>query len=450
MAQILLIDKNSEISKVVKLNLMKSFDFEVIEKNNVRDGIELCEILPNIDLILLRTSEVETNDIKELIETISFRNSKIPLILISDESYGYQYENLLPTDATWQSIVEAIGKVLNINKPIIPSKVNVEYVPIPISYFFNINETSIGCDVYIRVKKGESDFQYIKRLNSTDYFNRIDIERYANSGLKEFYVTKEHFPNFVNFVTDKLTLTLASSNAMGEAKLQVVSETFDVTVDRIHTLGVDERTVELVQESVKTMEKMLESSSALGNFLKNLQENKLSFAYSHSYFTCMLLQKILKNFEWESASAREKITIISYFHDISLKNGELMKISSTSELENAQLSKSQKELVLNHAYKSAEILDQFPAIPMGVSVLVREHHGIKSGVGFRSGLSIGVSPMAMMFMVVEEFVHEFLKYPNVPNKDQIEGILTKMELEYNKLTYAQTMLALRNTILPKK
>jgi hypothetical protein len=449
MHQVLLIEQNSDLSKVIKLNMMKAYDFEVIEKQTVSDAIDLIEILPDISLIIIRDVFYVDLKVKDLVEFLQNSQSKIPLLIIGNDDHKYKNAHLLDAGLSWKVLVDIAGKILGVSPFTDYRQSNLEYVPIPIIYFMNIHETSIGCDVYIRVRKSESEFQYIKRLNSKDYFERTDIEKYQQSGLKEFFIPNEHFPQFVNYVSDKLTLQLSDKKMQTADKLQLGSEVFEVTLDRIHSLGIDDRTVELVTESIKTMQSTLGSDNALSSYLNLLMQNKLGFNYAHSYLTCLLLHKIIKNFDWESNLVRDKITYISYFHDIGLLNEEYVKIHSQEELENLAISTDQKNIVLGHALKSSEIVEKFPQIPMGVGPLIREHHGIKSGVGFATSLSIALSPLSMMFIVVEHFVHEFLKIPGVPTKVQLDAILKKLEGTYTKVTYAQTLLALQNTISRK-
>jgi hypothetical protein len=197
------------------------------------------------------------------------------------------------------------------------------------------------------------------------------------------------------------------------------------------------------------MQKTVGEKNALNEFIAAMKRNMLSYSYAHSYLTCLLLNQIIKSFEWESVSVREKISYMCYFHDISLADDRLMKITSAHDLESLKLSKEDQEKVLSHALKSAEIVDKFSQVPIGVSSLIKEHHGVKSGVGFRTHLSINLSPLSMMFIVVENFVDEYLKKALPPSQEEIAEIFSQMEVIYNKVTYAQALLALQTTILKK-
>jgi len=437
--QLLLIESDSSLSKLIRLNVMKSFDLNVIEKDSVEEAIDLLEILPDIELVILRESEKHNT----LFDYIQKNNPELPVLLNGKTVHSHKKITQLSSENSWSAIVEWTGKILGLQPLASFSQSNSEFVPVPISYFLNIHETSMGCDVYIRVKKGD-DYQYIKRLNSTDFFERVDIEKYASAGLQEFYIKKDHFDSFVNFVTDKLILQLGDKTSTVKDKIQLGSEVYDVIADRIQVLGIDERTVEIVTESVNAMQSTLGQGNALADFLKLMMQNKLGHGYAHSFLNCLLLNTILKSFDWNSHLTKEKITFLSYFHDISLKLDESEKFHNR-----ADLSKEENHTLQHHALKSAEIVEKFPQSPIGIGPLIREHHGSKTGVGLNEGLSIAISPISMAFIVVEDFAGEFMQINGVPTLSQVDKIFERILKVYTKGTYLQAAQALQQAIVKK-
>ena len=308
----------------------------------------------------------------------------------------------------------------------------------------------MGCDIYIRVKKGDAGFQYIKRLHANDQFSRADIEKYRDAGLKEFYIQNEHFPQFVNYVTNQLILKLDDTSLTADSRANLNSEAYEITLERMNSVGVDEYTVAIVEESLKSIESSMKENNALSSFLSMLRSNKMSYAYSHCYLLSLLLHKVVDHFEWATPQIKEKLTVIAYFHDISLKESSMMKIHSMQELEASGLSPADQKIILNHAMASAEMIENFPKMPAGVGSIIREHHGSKGGYGFSESLSIAIAPLSMLFIVVEDFVDQFLKIEGAPTRPQLESIMEGMNKKYTKLSYAQAVKALTNMILNNK
>ncbi len=448
MTQILLIESDESLRSILKLNLMKSIGGDVIEQMTAIDAISLLEILPSIDLVICREqigSEKTGESLSSFFET---GRHSIPLMVIGNKVSSYKHLVAINPDQTWEKIVTSAGTILGVDVTLEDNKQNSDYIPVGLEYFYNITTTSLGCDIFIRVKKGH-EYQYIKRLHSTDHFVREDIEKYKASGLKEFYVSKDHFAQFVNFVTAQLTLTLEDKKLASTDRVKVTAEAYQVTLDRIQSLGIDEHTIGLVEESIKSMQASLGENNALGSFLQSLRANQLSYAYSHSYMSSLILHKVVNNFDWQSPQVKEKLTFVSYFHDISLKEN-LMGYYNEAIVANSDLSKEDKQLVLNHAYQSSVIVEKFPKVPQGIGTILKEHHGSKNGVGFPQSLSIAISPISMMFVVVENFVDEFLKIQGAPTSQDFERIFAMLGERYNKVTYEQTLVALRNMTQNKK
>jgi HD-GYP domain-containing protein (c-di-GMP phosphodiesterase class II) len=427
---------------------MKSIGSDVIEKSSASDAISLLEILPNIDLIICRDHIGQENTGLNLANFFENEKHTIPLLIIGKNASKYKHLVSISPGQNWKSIITSAGQILGVNVVFDDNKMANEYVPVSLNYFLNITSTSLGCDVYIRVKKGD-EYQYIKRLHSTDQFTREDIEKYKTGGLKEFFIPKEHFSQFVNFVTSQLTLKLEDKKVTTVDRLKLTSEAYELTLERIQSVGIDDYTVEIVEESIKSMQTSLSENNALAVFLQSLKDNQLSYGYSHAYLCSLLLHKVVVNFDWATAQVKEKLTFVSYFHDISLKDN-LMKYRTELEVETSDLSNEDKNAVLFHAANSAAIVDKFPNIPTGISSIIKEHHGSKNGMGFPETLSIAISPIGMMFIVVEHFVDEFLKIEGPPKNQEMEKIFITLRAKYNKVTYEQTVVALESMILNKK
>ena len=450
MSQILLIETDDSLRSILKLNMMKNIGCEVIEKVALEEALSILAILPDIDLILCRDQSGTLQIAEEIANYLKAEKSKIPVLIIGEKRTDYQFANAIPATSTWKDVVTMAGKLLGVNVQLEQNLITEDYVAIGINYFLNINSPSMGCDIYIRVKKGDAGFQYIKRLHANDQFSRADIEKYRDAGLKEFFIQKEHFSQFVNYVTNQLIAKLDDASLSAESRATLNSEAYEITLERMNSVGVDEYTIAIVEESLKSMEASIKENNALSSFLSMLRSNKISYAYSHCYLLSILLHKVVEHFEWVTPQIKEKLTVIAYFHDISLADSTLMKIQNMKELEASGLSPADQKLVLNHAMASAEMIENFPKMPAGVGSIIREHHGSKGGYGFSESLSIAIAPLSMMFIVVEDFVDQYLKTEGNPNWQQIEQIVENLKVRYTKMTYAQTVQALSSMILNNK
>lgn len=443
MTQILVIENDETLRKIIKLNLMKNTGCNVVEMKSSKEAIDLLKILPEMDLIICR--ETMKNDQAGLSISSYLINEKLktPLLIVGNKVSEYEKLSTILATAEWKEIVASASKILGLGNIL-------EHVPVSINYFMNINTLYSGCDIYIRVKKNEKDFQYVKRLHAGDQFSRDDILRYEKDGLNEFYIIKEEFNNFVNFVTKDLIKKLADSSITGSKRITLSSDAYRVTQERINSIGIDDLTIQLVEESITSMKNLLKEQNNLAMFFKSLRANECSYAYAHSYLCCLILHKIISQFDWQSPQIREKLAYIAYFHDISLNGSALTEINVQEDFETIQLSDEDKKRISNHALDSAKIVEKFERIPQGVGTIIKEHHGSKTGVGFVDSYSATLMPLSMMFIVTENFVEALLKIEGNPTSADMKIIFSKMQSRFNKSTYGQTLIALQNMTSGKK
>lgn len=449
MTQILIIESDETLRKIIKLNLTKTMGSDVVELGSSKEAIELLKILPEMDLIICR--EIIQND-KAALSVAQYlinEKSQTPLLIVGNKTSSYKNVFSIDEKSEWRVIVEKVNHILKTTssdaEAILP-----RYVPVSIYYFMNITSIISGCDIFIRVKKNEDEFQYVKRLHAGDHFSREDIIRYQESGLNEFFIAKENFAHFVNFVTEDLIAKLSDQSTAGIKRIILSSDAFKVTQERINSIGVDSHTVQLVEEGIASMTLLLKEQNVLATFLKALKSNECSHAYAHSYLSCLILHKIITKFHWQSPQIREKLAYIAYFHDISLNGSVLTEINSPDEFHNTNLRDEDRSRVESHAIDSAHIVSKFKNLPPGIDTIIKEHHGSKTGVGFVESYSATLMPLSMMFIVTEHFVDELLKVNRSPTADDMKNIFLKLQLKFNKSTYSQTLTALQEMVATKK
>jgi response regulator RpfG family c-di-GMP phosphodiesterase len=449
MTQILIIENDETLRKIIKLNLTKTLGSDVVEMSSSKEAIELLKILPEMDLIICR--EIIKNDSAgfNLAQYLIGEKLQTPLLVIGNKVSIYKHSFQVAGNADWRAVVEKVNQILKVGGSDAQASLP-EYVPASIYYFMNINTIMSGCDIFIRVKKNDNDFQYVKRLHAGDHFSREDILRYYESGLHEFFIAKENFTQFVNFVTDDLVKKLSDQTIAGNKRITLSSDAYKVTQERINSIGVDEHTVKLVEESIASMTALLKEQNVLATFLKALKANECSYAYAHSYLCCLILHRIISKFDWQSPQIREKLAYIAYFHDISLNGSDLTEINALEDFNKSELRDEERKRVESHALESAKIVNKFDSIPSGVDTIIKEHHGSRTGIGFVENYSATLMPLSMMFIVTESFVDELLKVGGSPNSADMKNIFSKLQLRFNKSTYGQTLTALQNMVTTTK
>jgi response regulator RpfG family c-di-GMP phosphodiesterase len=152
----------------------------------------------------------------------------------------------------------------------------------------------------------------------------------------------------------------------------------------------------------------------LSKLLDRLLSNKTSYLYKHTQILTYISLHMIRNIDWGTPEQEDKISFISFFHDIALENDVQCQIHSTYELKRAELTTEARTLVERHAQIAAEFVSKFPHAPMGTDQIIRQHHGMLNGVGFSEHFGANVSPMAIVFIVAEEYTRIIMKRDNGP------------------------------------
>jgi hypothetical protein len=306
-------------------------------------------------------------------------------------------------------------------------------------YFLDVNRLKCNLDVYIRVKKKEvGEYHYMKVLHAGDSFSEEEVKKYINAGLEEFFIHEEYFSTFIQDAAKQLISWIAEGEPQKTSTCEFESRVYDIVLEHVKLLAIDEITVKLVESGVASMKNSVGGQQSLLRFMDQLQANKFSFRYARTHLTCLLLYKVINKFEWNSWQIQDRLMYVAYFHDLTLTDDLYVKIHSAKEFDKTDLSGDEKKLVLNHALNASLLIDKFSCVPDGVSTIIKEHHGTKTGINFYQGLNMTISPLSMVFIVIERFVDEVLKAED-PTKARLVNILGGLQKVFDQGTYLQTM-----------
>jgi HD-GYP domain-containing protein (c-di-GMP phosphodiesterase class II) len=326
----------------------------------------------------------------------------------------------------------------------------VDFLPVDAKYLMRLNLSSINADLYLRVKRIDDDYQFFKRYFANDQFTQEEIAKYIKSGVDNFYIEKNHYKKFLDAITELSLLRIKEVKKLTPSrKINESLNLFHLSVDRLHNIGIDELTIGMTQENIKSMDELLNQDSALLDFVKTLNQDKLSYSYAHVYLQSLLLHKLTDQYDWGSRLIKQRFTLAAFFHDIAIKEHHLVECNNKKQYDEGNYTRAEKEIILNHALNSSIIIDKFPNIMAGVSDIIREHHGAKNGIGFPETLSLTLAPMSIIFMVTEAFVDRYLINMNQINREKLEEIFFELEEIFDKSSYANALRALKAITLKK-
>jgi len=437
MAQVILIEPNSDLRKIYSINLSTFVGADVVVRQNAEDAIAILKILPEIQLIIAK-SKLDIEETAILIHQYIKQNSLETSLIVLGECQALASEVLcLKEPVTWEILINQAAQHLGITLQEAANKVKPDYLPMPLYYFYDIQKTP--CDVFIRIKKGTKEYQFIKRIHSKDTFDKEVISKYEDQGLKEFYIPKDYIQYFTTFVTNNLIQKLERDDLTLEDRILTTSNAYDIVKDSIQQMGLDQAAVELSEASINSMVKSVRSSPEVAGLLKFLFSNKVSYAYQHCHLLALMCHYVLSKQSWYKDEHLHILSFAAFFSDITLKSHNQIQVGSTKELYDSNLNDEEMRAVMNHAADAEKILVNHPEANDYIRLVIIQSHGKLDGIGFEENPGEDIHPLSKVFIIADSFV-KILLNPELPSKKQ--DILSLLYARYTNPSYQKIIKAL--------
>lgn len=445
----LLIEENSRVLELLKKNCEESFGAEVVSFTNALECLSVFTQANEFDLVICRNIIAEENTALLLINQVFDLKLSTLMIVIGDFENPFKKYVTVSDKLRIEEVNRAILKQLGLKKEDFKFVKLPDYVGYSIQYFFNMQ--SAPCDVFIKLSKKDGD-EFVKRLHIGENFNREDLEKYSKLGVSELFVLKEDCDKFLNAML--LQTVKQIKEVKGEEKVAVLENTFAISQNIMTTVGITPQAKILADQTIAAIAEQVSKTDQLGKLLKKILDNNLSFSYLRSYLNSLLIASILPKLDWLNGEQLQnnliKMTMVSYFHDIYLEDETFLRVMNQEEFKKIEkrLVGVEKELILNHAHRAASLFQSYPKLPNGVDMLVKQHHGVTNGVGFPEVYSASITPLSILFIVVEEYAHQILISDDQLDLDKInEYMLKKFSLpSYRKIAEVLASLSKK----PKK
>lgn len=437
MSQTILIEPNEDLRKIYSLNLNTFAGTDVIVRQNAEDAIQLLRILPTISLIVSKNKIGDEETAAKIVKFLKEEMLDIPLMVMGENPSIADRALCLPEPVVWEKLVQQAAKFLGVTPEDLVRRVKPDFVPMSLSYFYDITQTP--CDVYLRIKKGPGDFQFVKRIHSKDTFDFAGIKKYEEQGLKEFYIQRDYQQYFTTFVTNSLVKKLERSDLSMEDRILTTAHSYDVVADQVLKIGMDQATVELADAGINSMIASVKDSPQLAGLLKFLFTSKVSLAYQHCHLIAVMCQYILSKQSWYQPKHLEVLSFVSFFSDITLKSNEQISIVSDEDLRKSNLDDDERQAVLTHARDAATLLERHPGANEYIKTVLLQHHGKLDGVGFNDSPGEDLHPLSKVFIIADRFVKILLR-PDMPSSKR--EILPLLYTQYTNPSYQKIIKAL--------
>lgn len=402
MALTLLVEENPKIIEIYQLNLSTYVGLELLVVKSKADALTVIGKQP-LKLIICR-AKIGSEDVAvPLAEALAEQNLTIPLFVIGHGLYPKIVSGVLPGSLDLKGVIKGSAQALGITAQDMVKKKVEDFIPISAHYFQWINYPV--CSVLMRTGSGEVELAFAAN-------EKIDISKVKAS--QSYVVDKLDRLQMINQITAELVSRLDDKELNPDEQIQAGASNLKMLSRKLMSLGINEETLGLAKKSMVTMATNTKRYPKLGQLLQRMLSNQAGYLFQHTQIVTYVALHIVRNIDWGNPEQEDKITFICFFHDIALENDLQAKIKNKEELRKANFDAREKALVEKHAQLAAELVHKYPHAPMGADQIIRQHHGMLNGLGFSDHFGANLSPMAIVFVVAEEFTRIILSRESGP------------------------------------
>ena len=349
----------------------------------------------------------------------------------------YKELTISDIDVSVKDIVSTVAKKMKITAKYM-SELNVgEYYPINLKYILPGWQATQP----FYTKQQDGTFKVI--LAKGQYFKKELID---TLGLTTNVYCKSDFRlEVINSFTSSIKSILEQENLEVGERYEQTEIAFNMISQSVATIGLPETTLNLAKSTIRSMEKLITQIPSLSKLYRMFLEENTSMRFKHSMLASYMGQYVLKDQSWNNHSITQQWSYLCFFHDIILDQDSYLLFEYDDDVKKSQLTEKEKSIVLNHAQMASKMISQMKEIPIGIDVLIKQHHGSKMGNSL-SEISMTISPLCIIFILIENYVHFFLS--NNESVKKPEEIATFIDSLFKKYPYPnyKKMIPLLRTI----
>jgi len=390
----LIVTKNENTKKILqnlfRLHLPK---VEILFSKDHEEASESLSQTTGVKAILIDMSD--PLDLNSVVQEIFNTVKKQPLIFLGDQDtinddvvnqiYEVHSESeiiYLPIDENqFKTILQkAIRREENDNiEESIEKHEENSLLPMKLRNFYLFDQ--VPFDIFMEL----SDANYMKILDKNTKYTYSFLSLYAKRNVRYLHIEKDKYIEFLELSLKKITKNFKKDIDKPEDAFPIQIKAASIIQQLVHAVGVTDPVAELIPKVLSVAQKIVHKNSHYATLLKDFPIREKDTA-EHSVlclYTCLYMYK---HMGWQSELVLQRLCLSSYIQDCSLKDDQLVHITSQDDPEFEKLSEEDQQLYLSHCTTAAHIANQFSAIP-NTDFIIAEHHERPDGTGFPAKLN---------------------------------------------------------------
>lgn len=402
--QIFAFTKCPDFRALLEVECRNLFGVGPVIQDSLGELSSMLELFPSIDLLILDAEEkmFEDHELRTFLDNLPSKVKET--LVLGSKSWA-------EGTVRWfkRSDVSHCFEVLRSRGGAVdPSASGWGSVPVVTLTHFS----SVPFDLFIKL----SDQRYVKRILAHEEIDGGTIQTLQQKGLTEIYFEKKHSRDLSMMLINNMINKIEKNYGSYSEQLRAHQEVFETTKEIIQTLGLSGRVIEVCETTIDKMWGDVHGSSKeVSAYLTALMNDKnLSFHFklinlSNYIGTQLIVEMQMPDLEQEM----KKFIYASFFSDMTLKKDVLHFIRKDTDGPNLNL--QERNEVNFHALKASELVSgAMKDLPKEVALIIRQHHGSFSGIGFPTEKSPNLLPLSKILVVAQDLAFTILTHSDTP------------------------------------
>jgi hypothetical protein len=417
--KVLLVEHRPFYKAIYGLNLNLYLGVEVIVVCTIKEIVDYVE-KDDAELIFVDNGGYSKDMASGVYKALDGAGKSLPMYVVGKTSLSEESFHIFDEKVSLKYVLQTIANSLKVTAQEMAALVTEEYFPLPMDFIV----PGWFCSTPLFVKEGDS---YNEAMPVDSVITQDLLDSFEYEGINQLFVLSGQRLKFVNSLTFQITSKLNDPNLTVEDAIKVTATAHQMVMEQARKLGVSDSTLELANNCIDSMNKLIADIPMLDKLLNRLLESNSTFMYQHSFLTAFIGSHIIKKMRWSSKEQQDQYSFICFFNDVSLPRDEYARFRTDDDVLNSDIPEKDKKIILNHAMLSAKVISKFSKFPYGVDTLIKQHHGSKKGQGFNK-LYMNISPLAIVYILAQEWadiVLDSFDKQTKPDKKKIIEMLSK-------------------------
>lgn len=421
MTQTLIVSDNEILNQLYVTNMEVYLGTRVTLVHSINEAVAHLRQKP-VDLVVSMSMIDGQDSASVLFDYIHKEKLKAELVVIGNPARELSDVIVVPSSYHLQNLLRSCAKILGVTAKQMAEMEVPDYYPVQIKFLMRVRE--IPCSLYLSVKSKDAIQQYTMIAKKGDIVRDI-MTKLANEHVDKLYVVSFDRLLIINAISTVVCDYIKGTDGLSvNQKSEAIKEGLAFAADSFSQLpAASQEIMNIAQSCTKVMDEIVQETPSLRKLIGLLNSKKDGFIYTHSMLSAYVCNHIIRKVAWGGESHIEKINFVLFFHDIILAPLYLKYPDLRYEedlLFSEILNDKEKELVLNHARLAAEAVMGFKRVPIGADLLIKQHHGMTSGIGFAPDFKDDISPLSKVVLISESFMEEFFRGRDENEKYQLD------------------------------